>query len=56
MAELDVVKKKKSPLPWIILILIVLALLAFLLVNRSDDNAAVTPGAAYDTAAPGTTP
>lgn len=56
MADLDVVKKRKSPLPWIILALIIVALLAFLLLNNNDEPAAITtPDAAYDsTAAPAT--
>lgn len=36
MAELNVVRKKKSPLPWIILALLVLGLLAWLLLRNSD--------------------
>jgi hypothetical protein len=36
MAELDVQRKKASPLPWIILILVALALLAFFLIRNND--------------------
>ncbi len=42
MAELDVVRKKKSPLPWILLGLLLLALVAFLIWNNSRDGE-VTP-------------
>ena len=38
MAELDVVRKKKSPLPWILLGLLLLALVAFLIWNNTRDN------------------
>jgi hypothetical protein len=36
MADLDVQRKKSSPLPWIILILVALALLAFFLIRNND--------------------
>lgn len=39
MADLDVQRKKASPLPWIILIIVALALLAFFLVGRNDGEA-----------------
>lgn len=41
MAELHVQRKKKSPLPWILLALIILALVAFLIWNNREkiDNA-----------------
>ena len=41
MADLDVQRKKNSPLPWILLALLILALVAFLLWNNRDkiDNA-----------------
>ena len=41
MADLDVQRKKKSPLPWILLALLILALVAFLIWNNRDsiDNA-----------------
>lgn len=38
MAELNVVRKKKSPLPWILLVLLVLAIIAFLMFRDSDDT------------------
>jgi hypothetical protein len=37
MAELDVQRKKKSPLPWILLIIAVLAVLAYFLLNNNND-------------------
>lgn len=44
MADLDVQRKKTSPLPWIILILVALALLAFFLLrNNNDDGIDSTP-------------
>lgn len=44
MAELDVVRKKKSPLPWILLALLLVALVAFLVWNNSNDaDTAETP-------------
>ena len=48
MAELDVQKKKSSPLPWILLIIAVLAVLAYFLLNNDKNETvdAVTP--AYD--------
>ncbi len=36
MADIDVQRKKTSLLPWIILILVALALLAFFLIGRND--------------------
>jgi len=53
MAELDVQRKKGSPLPWIILIIAVLAVLAYFLLNRDNDvvNEPVPP-TTYDTTAP----
>ncbi len=49
MADLDVQKKKSSPLPWILLILAILAVLAFFLLNRDPEVAddTITP-ALYD--------
>jgi uncharacterized protein YpmB len=41
MANIDVQRKKSSPLPWIILVVIILAILAFFLWNRSH-NAGTT--------------
>lgn len=38
MAELDVVRKKKSSLPWILLALLLIALIAFLVWNNSRDG------------------
>jgi len=38
MAELDVVRKKKSPLPWILLALLVIAIIAFLVWNNMADT------------------
>lgn len=51
MAELDVQRKKKSPLPWILLIIAILAVLAYFLLNNNND--AVDEGVApvtYDSA------
>lgn len=48
MAELNVVRKKKSPLPWVLLALLVLGLLAWLLL-RSGDTVITTGPAAADT-------
>ena len=41
MADLDVQRKKKSPLPWILLVLLIVALIAYLLWRNRDkiDNA-----------------
>ena len=36
MAELDVQRKKKSPLPWILLIIAILAILAYFLTRNND--------------------
>lgn len=53
MAELDVVRKKKSPLPWILLGLLLLALVAFLIWNNTRDTAVegapVTDTTTYNT-------
>jgi len=47
MAELDVQRKKKSPLPWILLIVAILAILAYFLLNNdkevTDGTVAPTP-------------
>ena len=50
MAELDVQRKKKSPLPWILLIIAILAVLAYFLLNNNNDAAdeGVAP-VTYDT-------
>ena len=49
MAELDVQRKKKSPLPWILLIVAILAVLAYFLLNNKDEvnNETIAP-ATYD--------
>lgn len=47
MADLDVQRKKKSLLPWILIGLLLLAVLAYFLWNRSRENN-VAP-ATYDT-------
>lgn len=53
MADLDVVRKKKSPLPWILLGLLLVALVAFLIWNNTRDNtvdgAPVTDTTTYNT-------
>ncbi len=36
MADIDVQRKKASPLPWIILIIVALSLLAFFLIGKKD--------------------
>jgi hypothetical protein len=38
MADLDVQRKKKSPLPWILIGLLLLAVLAYFLWNRNREN------------------
>jgi hypothetical protein len=38
MAELNVVKKRKSPLPWILLAVLLLGLIAYLLLRNSADT------------------
>jgi CHASE3 domain sensor protein len=38
MAQIDVQRKKKSPLPWIIIALIVLGALAYYLWSRNNDT------------------
>lgn len=45
MAELDVVRKKKSAFPWILLALLLVGLVAYLVWNntRDNDDAAVAP-------------
>ncbi len=45
MADLDVQRKKKSPLPWILIGLLLLAVVAYFLWNRNreiDNNMAPT--------------
>jgi hypothetical protein len=49
MADLDVQRKKTSPLPWIILILVALALLAFFLLRNNKDDGIDTTPVATDT-------
>lgn len=49
MAELHVVKKKKSPLPWILLALLVLGIIAYLLL-RTDSGVTNTAAPAADSA------
>ena len=49
MADLDVQRKKKSPLPWILLALIILAVVAFLLWNNRDEIDNATTPVATDT-------
>ncbi len=46
MADLDVQRKKKSPLPWILIGLLLLAILAYFLWNRNRENN--TAPATYD--------
>ena len=36
MAELNVVRKKKSPFPWILLALVVLGIIAYLVFRNND--------------------
>ena len=49
MAELDVERKKKSILPWILLALLLVAVIAYFVWNNSRvDDTGVAP-AAYDT-------
>lgn len=48
MADIDIERKKKSPFPWIIGLL-VLALLAFLLMRSCGDDDAVEPAVVTDT-------
>lgn len=55
MAELNVVRKKKSPLPWILIALVVLGLLAYFLLRDAAPDTAVSPtttdtGYTYDSA------
>jgi hypothetical protein len=38
MADLDVQRKKKSPLPWILIGLLLLAVLAYFLWNKNREN------------------
>ncbi len=54
MAELDVQRKTKSLIPWIILIVAVLAILAYFLLNRNNDvsNDGVVAPTTYDSTAP----
>jgi hypothetical protein len=53
MAELDVVRKKKSPLLWILLALLVIAIIGYLIWNSSNQAATATTPAAYDTTVEG---
>ena len=48
MAELDVVRKKKSMLPWLLLALLLIAVAVFLVWNNSRDNDVVTTPVATD--------
>lgn len=43
MAELNVVRKKKSPLPWILLALVILGILAYLLLRQAEPDTTVAP-------------
>jgi len=43
MADLDVQRKKKSPLPWILLGLLLLAIVAYFLWNRNRVDKDMTP-------------
>ncbi len=42
MANIDVQRKKSSPLPWIILVLVILGLVAYFLWNRSHNAGTTT--------------
>lgn len=42
MANIDVQRKKSSPLPWIILVVIILGILAFFLWNRYNHTGGAT--------------
>lgn len=43
MADLDVQRKKKSPLPWILIGLLLLALLVYFLWDRNKEEDNITP-------------
>jgi hypothetical protein len=55
MAELDVVRKKNSMLPWLLLALLLIALVVFLVWNNSRDNNVATPAVTDSTAVVDTT-
>jgi preprotein translocase subunit SecF len=55
MADINIERKKRSPLPWIIGLL-VLALLAFFLMRNRDDDADATGGTTVDTTVSTTAP
>jgi hypothetical protein len=48
MAELDVVRKKKSVFPWVLLGLLLLGLVAYLVWNNTRDNDAAAAPAVTD--------
>ncbi len=57
MAELHVVKKKKSPLLWVLLALLILGLIAYLLLRNEAATPDATPARAdsamgYDSSRP----
>ncbi len=54
MADINIEKKRRSPLPWI-LGLLALALLAFMLMRGGDDDAEVVEGTVVDTTTATTT-
>jgi hypothetical protein len=54
MADINIEKKRRSPLPWI-LGLLALALLAFMLMRGGDDDAEVVEGTVVDTTTAATT-
>ena len=49
MANIDVQKKKSNPLPWILLVLVILAVVGYLLWRNMDKNEAVGTGNNADT-------
>ena len=44
MANIDVQKKKSNPLPWILLVLVILAVVGYLIWRNIDNNGAVGTG------------
>ena len=49
MANIDVQKKKSNPLPWIILILVIVAVAGYLYWRNMDNNGTIGTGNDADT-------
>ena len=49
MANIDVQKKKPNPLPWIILVLVILAIAGYFIWRNMENKGTLSPGTGTDT-------